>query len=91
MLEAMAEQTGTGRHTQLTQTTIEENMFKGVALHAGKLTDRKLSQRDFFLSLAKNLTDRMLSSGGNQAASSSAAGYNILIEELKSYSRRLVA
>ena len=50
VLVAVAEQTGTDRRTEQTQTAIEENLFQGVALYAGKLTDKKLSQKDFFLS-----------------------------------------
>lgn len=84
VLEAMAEQAGTGRHTKLSQTAIEENNFKGVALHAGKPSDRKLSQRDFFLSLAKNMESRMLSTGGRESDRNlERAGYTKLIEELK--------
>ncbi|RXM90735.1 hypothetical protein EOD39_21900 [Acipenser ruthenus] len=76
--EAMAEQPG--RYTQLSQKGIEENVFEAVTLNVGKPSDKKLCQRQFFWSLARNMEDRMLSQGGRVP---DKTGYSKLIEELK--------
>ncbi|KAJ8398666.1 hypothetical protein AAFF_G00421940 [Aldrovandia affinis] len=69
-----------GRYTELSQRGIEENSFQGVTLNVGKPSDKTLNQRQFFLSVAKNLEDRLLSQGGRLP---DKTGYNKFIEELK--------
>lgn len=69
-----------GRYSELSQRGIEENSFRGVTLNRGKSSDRTLDPKQFFLSLAKNLEDRMLSQGGRLP---DKTGYNKFIDELK--------
>lgn len=69
-----------GRYTQLSQEAVKENMFKGVELHAGKVSDKKLSKNVFFLSLARNVQSRMLSTERREVGSTR---YDTLIEEFK--------
>lgn len=78
VFEAMSERPG--RYTQLSQRGVEESSFQGVTLNVGRASDRTLDHRTFFLCLAKNLRDRMLSQGGRLP---DKTGYNELIEELK--------
>ncbi|KAJ8402783.1 hypothetical protein AAFF_G00364550 [Aldrovandia affinis] len=77
-----------GRYTELSQRGIEENSFQGVTLNVGKPSDKTLNQRQFFLSVAKNLEDRLLSQGGRLP---DKTGYNKFIEELKVLLRTVLA
>ncbi|TRY98479.1 hypothetical protein DNTS_012363 [Danionella cerebrum] len=69
-----------GHYTELSQRAIENSTFQDVTLIDGKATDKLLKSREFFLSLAKNLGDRLLSQGGRVPDKTS---YNDFIDELK--------
>ena len=58
VLEGMSDRPG--RYTELSQRRTEEN----VALNGGKSSNKTLDLKQFFLTVAKNLEDRMLSEGG---------------------------
>ncbi|KAK0134200.1 E3 SUMO-protein ligase KIAA1586 [Merluccius polli] len=75
VFEAMS--TRPGRHSQQSQSGVEEDSFFGVPLHAGRVTDRTLDSRAFFGSLARNLDKCLLSHGKDQS------GYNKLIDDVK--------
>lgn len=78
VFEAMSERPG--RYTELSQRGIVENSFQGVTLNGGKPSDKSLDHKQFFLTVAKNLEERMLSQGGRVP---DKTGYNKFIEELK--------
>ncbi|CAB1455152.1 unnamed protein product [Pleuronectes platessa] len=67
-----------GRYTELSQRGIDENSLHGVTLNGGKSSDKKLDPKQFFLTVAKNLEESMLSQGGRLP---DKTGYNKLIEE----------
>ncbi|CAL8359354.1 unnamed protein product [Gadus morhua 'NCC'] len=69
-----------GRYTELSQRGIGENSFHGITLNGGKSSDKTLDPKQFFLTVAENLEDRMLSQGGRMP---DKTGYNKFIEELK--------
>ena len=78
VLEAMSDRPG--RYTELSQRGIGENSFHGITLNGGKSSDKTLDPKQFFLTVAKNLEDCMLSQGGRMP---DKTGYNKFIEELK--------
>lgn len=55
VFEAMLERRNRSRHSQLSQSGIEENSFQGVPLYTGRSSDRTLDQRAFFGCVARNL------------------------------------
>ncbi|CAL8253687.1 unnamed protein product [Boreogadus saida] len=69
----------TWRYTELSQRGIGENSFHGITLNGGKSSDKTLDPKQFFLTVAKNLKDCMLSQGGWMP---DKTGYNKFIEEL---------
>ena len=78
VLEAMSDRPG--RYTELSQRGIGENSFHGITLNGGKSSNKTLNPKQFFLTVAKNLEDRMLSQGSWMP---DKTGYNKFIEELK--------
>ena len=68
-----------GRYTELSLRGIGENSH-GITLNGGKSSDKTLNPKQFFLTVAKNLEDRMLSQGGRMP---DKTVYNKFIEELK--------
>ena len=78
VLEAMSDRPGC--YTELSQSGIEEHSLHGVTLTGGKSSDETLDPRRFFLTVAKNLEDHVLSQGGRLP---DKTGYNKFIEELK--------
>jgi hypothetical protein len=77
VLEAMSDRPG--RYTELSLRGIGENSH-GITLNGGKSSDKTLNPKQFFLTVAKNLEDRMLSQGGRMP---DKTVYNKFIEELK--------
>ncbi|KAJ1099489.1 hypothetical protein NDU88_004590 [Pleurodeles waltl] len=80
VFEAMVDRQG--NHFSQCKKAIEQNIFQGVVLHKGKITDKINEQGQFFSSLAKNLRHRLLSTGGT-ISNDRKAEYDILISEVK--------
>ncbi|XP_078509084.1 E3 SUMO-protein ligase KIAA1586-like [Lissotriton helveticus] len=80
VFEAMVDRQG--KHFSQCKKAMEENIFQGVMLHKGKTTDKIIEQGQFFRSLAENLRNRLLSTGGTNSADKKA-DYETLINEVK--------